>query len=369
MIVDGIPGILNDWCQVAYRSCQVARDEIVPRAPIREAHAMRVGFCVHHLRPGRRPHVVSPVGENLRVLLAYIDEIGETGAFIARDHPRFNTSPAFGYAGVILPAEKAREFGAVFTEEKRRVFKSEISEADHPGRWERKGASIFRPDTLTKYPQQIRVFNGLVSHVRRLGGSLFYYADEKPIGTPKQTVLDTTARETAAMREALNRIARHAEGQGKNVLVMIDQINEKTRAERLPTMYGHILGRAAEFSEMKRIIEPPMHIDSALSSNIQFADWVAACVTRALDYQLLQASPYRWVATSRKLDSVRGSFTHESKVHLWRRSAADLNHSEIFRAERPLYPVNDGTMVADRVAPEVFRRIKAAAERATGRKR
>lgn len=30
-------------------------------------------------------------------------------------------------------------------------------------------------------------------------------------------------------------------------------------------MYGHILGRAAEFPEMKRIIEPPMHVDSILT--------------------------------------------------------------------------------------------------------
>lgn len=302
------------------------------------------------------------------MLLAYIDEIGETGAFVARDHQRFNTSPAFGYAGVILPAERARQFGAIFTDEKRRVFKSEIEDAEHPGRWERKGASIFRPDTLDRYPQQIRVFNGLVSNVRRLGGSLFYYADEKPLGTPKQTSLDTEARETAAMREALNRIARHANSQGKNVMVIIDQINEKTRAARLPTMYGHILGRAAEYPEMKRIIEPPMHVDSVLSSNIQFADWVAACVTRALDYQLLQEPKYRWVATSRALDAVRGSFTHESKVHLWRRALVDLNHSEIFRAERPLYPVDDGTMIGDRVSPEIFRRMKAAAERANDSK-
>lgn len=307
------------------------------------------------------------VRQNRNVLLAYIDEIGETGAFVARDHSRYNTSPAFGYAGMLLPAHNARKFGAVFTEQKRNLFKSEIAKAEHPGRWERKGASIFRPSTLDRYPQQIRVFNGLVATARRLGGSLFYYADEKPLGTPKQTGLDTEARETAAMREALNRIARHADSQGMNVMVMIDQINEKTRAARLPTMYGHILGRAAEFPEMNRIIEPPMHVDSVLSANIQFADWVAACVSRAIDYQLLQASPYKWVATTKVLSAVRGSFTHESKVHLWKRALVDLNHSEIFRAERPLYPSDEGTMVADRVDPEVFRKIKAAAERATDR--
>ena len=51
------------------------------------------------------------------MLLDYIDEIGETGSFVARDHARFNTSPAFGYAGFVIPADNARQFGAQFTGE------------------------------------------------------------------------------------------------------------------------------------------------------------------------------------------------------------------------------------------------------------
>lgn len=301
------------------------------------------------------------------MLLAYIDEIGETGAFVARDHHRFNTSPAFGYAGLVLPADNARKFGQIFTLKKREIFKTEIEHAEHPGRWERKGASIFRPDTFDTYPQQIRVFNHLVRSVRNLDGALFYYADEKPLGTPKQTALDTDARETAAMREALNRIARYAEYKGSNVMVMIDQINERTRAARLPAMYEHILGRANGYPEMKRIIEPPMHIDSVLSSNIQFSDWIAACVTRAIEYQLIKESPYRWVTGDSALPSVRGAFTHESKIHLWQRDLSDLNHSDIFRSDRPLHPEATGQLVGDRIPGDAYRRMKAAAERARSR--
>jgi Protein of unknown function (DUF3800) len=307
------------------------------------------------------------LSHNRLVLLAYIDEVGETGAFVSRDRSRYNTSPAFGYAGFIVPALKARMFGRIFTERKREIFRKDIEEAEHPGRWERKGSEIFRPNTLERYGNQVRVFNGLANRLRReCGGWLFYYADEKPLGTPKQTQLDTNARETLAMRETLNRLARHADSQDSNVLVMIDQINEKTRAERLPKMYSHILGRAAGYPEMKRIIEPPMHVDSQLSPNIQFADWVAACVTRAIEYQLIKDSLYRWVATCKELNSVRGGFTVESKIHLWKRSLADLNHTEIFRHERPLYPRTAGHLIGDR-NPEMFRRIKAAAERASAR--
>lgn len=301
------------------------------------------------------------------MLLAYIDEIGETGAFVSKDDARYNTSPAFGYAGILLPADRARSFGASFVQGKKTLFSAELAKAEHPGRWERKGASIFRPDTHEKYPEQIRLFNGLVWTLRKLGGSLFYYANEKPIGTPRQTQLDTGQRETHAMRETLNRLARHADEQGKNVMVMIDQITEKTRAARLPVMYEHILGRASDFPEMRRIIEPPMHVDSVLSANIQFADWVAACVTRAIEYQLLKESPYGWVAGSRAVEGVRGAFTWQSKIHLWHRGIADLNHSELFRTDRPLHPEVSGQLLGDGVDPSVFRRMKAAAERARER--
>jgi hypothetical protein len=64
-----------------------------------------VGFCVNDI-------IVA-------MLLAYIDEIGEPGAFVSKEHARFNTSPAFGYAGLVIPADRARHFGAVFAEQKR----------------------------------------------------------------------------------------------------------------------------------------------------------------------------------------------------------------------------------------------------------
>lgn len=298
------------------------------------------------------------------MLLAYLDETGETGAFISPDHPKFNTSAAFGYAGFVIPDANARWIAGQFAEAKKTLFATEIEAAGaHPGRWERKGAQIFRPSTPQQFPQQLRVFAGLVRSIRRNGGQLFYYADEKPLGTPKQTQLDVVARETSAMQETLNRLARHANTHDENILVMIDQINEKTRLDRLPRMYSHILGRAAEWPEMRRIIEPPMHIDSQLSSNIQLADWVAACVTRAIDYQLVEHSQHGWITHSRALDAVRGSFTFESKLHLYERSVDDIMHSRVFDTHRPLYPVVDGHRISAHMPLDVQRKLRAAVSR------
>jgi hypothetical protein len=301
------------------------------------------------------------------MLLAYIDEVGETGAFVSRSDARYNTSPAFGYAGFVVPASEARRFGMWFTEEKRKLFRTELAQSKSPDQWERKGSMIFREATLKKFPQQIRVFNALVRRLRTLGGNLFYYVDEKPTGTPKQTQLDTVGRESAAMKESLNRLARHAETHENHLLVLMDQVNEKQRVDRMPRLYAHMFSRSSEYEEMKRIVEPPMHIDSAVSANIQFADWVAACVSRAVDFQLVEQSEHAWV-TGGVFDAMRGAFTHESKVHLWNRSVNDIFHSNVFLRERSLYPSVKGHRVSAGMPEEALRKLRAATEKSRSRK-
>lgn len=50
---------------------------------------------------------------------------------MSKRDPRFNTSPAFGYAGFVLPATEARRFGMWFAEEKRKVFAAELAASAH----------------------------------------------------------------------------------------------------------------------------------------------------------------------------------------------------------------------------------------------
>ena len=295
------------------------------------------------------------------MLLAYIDEVGEPGAFVSTDHLKFNTSPAFGYAGFVISEEKVRDFSAAVEANKRRLFQTEYIEQGQPARWEVKGASMFRKTTSIERPQNFRVFGALVSQLCAWNGALFYYADEKPLGTPKQTSLDVKERERRAMFETLNRLCRYADNQQKNLLVMIDQINEKTRVERLPEMYGHIFSRTTEYPEMKRIVEPPMHIDSKLSTNVQFADWVAAAVNRGIDYQVIKSSAYKETATA-FFPHVKRAFTYESKLHWNQKTLNDLCHEKIFDRFRPLHVPPRGHRIAD--DPEIAAKLNKVHEAA-----
>ena len=167
------------------------------------------------------------------------------------------------------------------------------------------------------------------------------------------------------MKETLNRLARYADSQEQNLLVTIDSINEKQRAQRVARMYQHIFSRSADFVEMRRLLEAPMHLDSKLSSNIQFADWVAGYLTRALDRQLIEDSNYMWVSKDKSAERLQGSFTYESKVHLFKRSIEDIHHWNILANERPLYPPIQGQRLGDTLHQQEVAKILAASKKNT----
>ncbi|SJN08947.1 No significant database matches [Leucobacter sp. 7(1)] len=165
--------------------------------------------------------------------------------------------------------------------------------------------------------------------------------------------LDTDLVERRAMEEVLNRICRAADREDENVMFMIDAISEDQRSRRLPNMYAHILGRAVGKPEMRRAVEPPMHIDSQLSAAIQFADWVAAILGRALEYQLLADSDCRWVGEA-LWEQRNLLFTKESKLHLLPgRAVSDLHNWDVLKRDRPL--LASGSVVAD---PETARKME-----------
>lgn len=117
----------------------------------------------------------------MRYYIAYLDEFGHDGPFISRNHSQYSTSPVFGLAGFILPADQARYFSTGFYKLKCRLFESEIQNSKQPvARWEKKGSDFFRPAKIQKVQEIRNSFNRLVNAVyRRHHGYLFYVGTEK----------------------------------------------------------------------------------------------------------------------------------------------------------------------------------------------
>lgn len=217
------------------------------------------------------------------------------------------------------------------------------------------------------YQRPIDGFRELVRFLCSHRGRLFFYGEEKPLGTTterwgkdsrlqKQGVLEFKWN---CLHQALNRLCTYAESMREDLIVIMDAENEKERVVQVQNSYAHVFTRAADpdHSEMRRMIESTMHVDSKLSANVQFADWVAAAVRRAFEYQLLEDSPFSWVPTVFE-ELMRGRLTNESKLYLShsRGGVRDLHNSDIFARERPALAMS----ISLRLSPEDQIRMEEA---------
>lgn len=243
------------------------------------------------------------------MLIAYIDEVGEAGPFVSKNHPKCNTSPVFGYAGFIVPEEHVHALSRDVALTKQRFYsllcgdKQEEREQYTPT-WERKGAELLSKHAMGRAGRrEVIALRALLSRISgTYGGKLFYFVREKPIGSHRQVWgkdIDNNwknkreERTLECLSEAINRLCTYAESEEQNILLFQDMINENERYHQVRRSYAHVYSRISEHQEMRRILEAPAYIDSELSTNIQCADWIAALIGRACDYQLIRGSSYK----------------------------------------------------------------------------
>lgn len=308
------------------------------------------------------------------MLIAYIDEVGEAGAFISKDHRRFNISPVFGYAGFVVPEHHVHALSRDVATTKHKFYSFLCDEGEEePGNyvptWERKGSDLLSKHAMGRAGrQEVVELRSLLARISgKYGGKLFYFVREKPIGSPGQVWGKDTGNSWEAKREertleclseAINRLCRYAEHENQNILLFQDMINEKQRFHQVKRSYAHIYSRIKEHQEMLRILEAPAYIDSELSTNIQCADWVAALVGRACDYQLIRDSSYRWVADT-FYTALRGDFTYESSLQFNRRSIDNIHNIKILNRARPHFDSLTG------MSPENLSRLRLVHARAS----
>lgn len=308
------------------------------------------------------------------MLIAYIDEVGEAGAFVSKDHRRFKTSPVFGYAGFVVPEQYVHALSRDVATTKQRFHsllrrEGQDIEGTYTPTWERKGSDLLSKHAMGRAGrQEVIELRSLLARISsKYGGKLFYFVREKPIGSPGQVWGRDTGHSWEAKREertleclseAINRLCTYAEHEDQNILLFQDMVNENERYQQVRRSYAHIYSRIRAHQEMRRILEAPAYIDSELSTNIQCADWIAALIGRACDYQLIRNSSYKWVAEI-FFSYLRGDFTYESTLHFHMRSIDNIHNSKILDRARPLFDTLTG------MSPENLQRLQLVHARAS----
>jgi hypothetical protein len=207
------------------------------------------------------------------VHFVYLDEFGHLGPFMGRAAAKYNESPVFGLAGIILPEDAIRPFATKILKLKGHIFKTEIKQSGKPAsHWEKKGSEIFTAKQVAKYPHFRSTGFRLINYIRNCGGNVFYYGREKISGTTDvnsiglyKTILSHTIRQLESFCISID----------SNFVMIVDEHTARKQLliTSLQTMYD-------QENPATRMLSPPFEVESYINQNVQAADWIAAIVAR-----------------------------------------------------------------------------------------
>lgn len=87
------------------------------------------------------------------MLIAYIDEVGEAGAYVSKTHKRYNTSPVFGRVGFFMRRAGRQEVTELHIRSGIKDTRRIIARLRAPPR-------AFRPSPLPSAPSPRGLFSG-----------------------------------------------------------------------------------------------------------------------------------------------------------------------------------------------------------------
>jgi hypothetical protein len=210
------------------------------------------------------------------VHFAYLDEFGHIGPYVSRDHVRFNTSPVFGLAGLILPASEVREFSTWFYQRKCQLLSFEIARSTkHPAEWEKKGSSLFTTTNIQRYPELTRFANRFLNRIERCGGKIIYVGVRKTADVEDH---DSQALYRAVLRETIKRLDQYCDADCVEQSRMMIFMDEHSEREALVTEASRSMFNRD--SPRRHLIEPPVQVESHRYQTLQAADWICGLVGR-----------------------------------------------------------------------------------------
>lgn len=206
--------------------------------------------------------------------IAYLDEFGHIGPFISRSDARYNDSPIFGLAGLVLPFDQVRPFATWFFQLKCNLLDFEIRrDGIHPAKWEKKGSSLYTTNNMQSYPHLRQATNRILNKIPSLGGHAVYVGLQK---TFPPHMHDPVSLYRAVLMETIKRLNQECVAKKANFLVILDEQEDKFRHEIVEASGRTMFGDEGR----KALIEPPIQAESHLYQTLQCADWICGLIGR-----------------------------------------------------------------------------------------
>lgn len=208
--------------------------------------------------------------------IAYLDEFGHIGPFVSRSDDLYWENPVFGFAGLILPANRTREFGTWFFNMKRKLLKWEIDKSgSHPARWEKKGASLYTLRNITKYKDLHEFTYRFLNKIEYFGGNIIYRGVQKYAHPEKHDSKKLYEKVLIESITQINAFVKFDSSVPDTFILVVDE-----HAERKNLLVAVTRAMYNRKMPIDRMIEPPFQVESQNYQTLQAADWVAGIIGR-----------------------------------------------------------------------------------------
>jgi len=182
---------------------------------------------------------------------------------------------------MIIPAHQVREFAIYFYKMKCQLLAYDL-EHDNPARlpayqWEKKGSQLYTPRNVQQYQVLRRSTFRLLSHIKSIGGHLFYTGEHKVTDPAQHDSTETFKRQ---LLQSVRKLDRFCAQEGSSFILVLDE--QKAGNEwRERNVEACTLAMFEDASEKCRtMIEPPLQGESYLFQTLQCADWICGLIGR-----------------------------------------------------------------------------------------
>ena len=247
-------------------------------------------------------------GRECVLYIAYLDEFGHVGPYLAHDDSHHNAHPAFGLGGLVIPYPEIRSFSTYFFKLKNNLLSFELKRSGtHPAKWEKKGSALYTIKNIEKYPELRQATFRLINQIKKINGFAIYVGVEKRRAIEKH---DAKLLYHSVLREAIKRIDQECEHRHAKFLLILDEQEENVmRSQIVETASIEMFGA----SSRANLIEPPLQVESHLYQTVQCADWLCGIFGRLAYYECdPKAKPENETAEKYFGDRIRSMATRSS---------------------------------------------------------
>ena len=234
------------------------------------------------------------IRERVLHYVVYLDEFGHVGPFVGRNHKRYNDSPVFGLAGVVLPVDQVREFAKFFYELKCGLLSWEIQQRKAPltplCQWEKKGSTLYTVKNVTDYRELRTATNRYIKKIGDMGGFIFYTGERKTAEPGMHSSKNTFKR---ALLESIRKLDAFCIQNDSTFMLILDHqdAGDDWRAKNVEAC---TLAMFEGTQKLKTLIEPPVQAESHLFQTLQCADWICGVIGRLMAFEVAAEEYKEW---------------------------------------------------------------------------